>query len=151
MRISDWSSDVCSSDLVLKNLHAALSTAETLVAKIEAAPAPDVGLGRTAYETVWRSLALELAPASADGGPLFPHLGIYRATVERALDALPARAVSSGSAIAVAVLTDALEAGRDTARNDGERPSGFRSEEHTSELQSLMRISYAVFCLKKKK
>src|SRR3546814_6764230 len=34
------------------------------------------------------------------------------------------------------------------------RPEGFcpsRSEEHTSELQSLMRISYAVFCLKKKK
>src|SRR3546814_8966326 len=32
------------------------------------------------------------------------------------------------------------------------RPQGlFRSEEHTSELQSLMRISYAVFCLKKKK
>src|SRR3546814_14599202 len=29
--------------------------------------------------------------------------------------------------------------------------SGHRSEEHTSELQSLMRISYAVFCLKKKK
>src|SRR3546814_990786 len=29
-------------------------------------------------------------------------------------------------------------------------PSGARSEEHTSELQSLMRISYAVFCLKKK-
>src|SRR3546814_8072408 len=28
---------------------------------------------------------------------------------------------------------------------------GFRSDEHTSELQSLMRISYAVFCLKKKK
>src|SRR3546814_5719755 len=31
------------------------------------------------------------------------------------------------------------------------RYSGFRSDEHTSELQSLMRISYAVFCLKKKK
>src|SRR3546814_4538882 len=30
-------------------------------------------------------------------------------------------------------------------------PYGMRSEEHTSELQSLMRISYAVFCLKKKK
>src|SRR3546814_5885325 len=30
-------------------------------------------------------------------------------------------------------------------------PMGMRSEEHTSELQSLMRISYAVFCLKKKK
>src|SRR3546814_3119886 len=34
--------------------------------------------------------------------------------------------------------------------NDGHRPV-IRSEEHTSELQSLMRISYAVFCLKKKK
>src|SRR3546814_4807240 len=33
----------------------------------------------------------------------------------------------------------------------GERLSQGRSEEHTSELQSLMRISYAVFCLKKKK
>src|SRR3546814_1628433 len=35
-------------------------------------------------------------------------------------------------------------------RNHG-RETGIRSEEHTSELQSLMRISYAVFCLKKKK
>src|SRR3546814_4132123 len=35
---------------------------------------------------------------------------------------------------------------------DGDRPRiAARSEEHTSELQSLMRISYAVFCLKKKK
>src|SRR3546814_2702709 len=32
-----------------------------------------------------------------------------------------------------------------------QQPLGQRSEEHTSELQSLMRISYAVFCLKKKK
>src|SRR3546814_5197176 len=32
----------------------------------------------------------------------------------------------------------------------GQRGAGRRSEEHTSELQSLMRISYAVFCLKKK-
>src|SRR3546814_5847406 len=39
-----------------------------------------------------------------------------------------------------------LKAGIDT-----ERCSSRRSEEHTSELQSLMRISYAVFCLKKKK
>src|SRR3546814_8291083 len=37
-------------------------------------------------------------------------------------------------------------------RRDAEyrRRAGYRSEEHTSELQSLMRISYAVFCLKKK-
>src|SRR3546814_1663213 len=43
-----------------------------------------------------------------------------------------------------------------TMGNDGEGAVGeyrklWRSEEHTSELQSLMRISYAVFCLKKKK
>src|SRR3546814_8473365 len=36
-------------------------------------------------------------------------------------------------------------------RLGGGEPVGKRSEEHTSELQSLMRISYAVFCLKKKK
>src|SRR3546814_18002302 len=36
-------------------------------------------------------------------------------------------------------------------RVNGKTPQNRRSEEHTSELQSLMRISYAVFCLKKKK
>src|SRR3546814_4929971 len=43
--------------------------------------------------------------------------------------------------------------GPEAERSRGERvePRGLRSEEHTSELQSLMRISYAVFCLKKKK
>src|SRR3546814_1595280 len=49
------------------------------------------------------------------------------------------------------------QAGGETAEHEGEddRHQGedllLRSEEHTSELQSLMRISYAVFCLKKKK
>src|SRR3546814_9574984 len=41
-------------------------------------------------------------------------------------------------------------AGRDLARIVGGIGGNDRSEEHTSELQSLMRISYAVFCLKKK-
>src|SRR3546814_9970920 len=40
---------------------------------------------------------------------------------------------------------------RRTWRAAWRRAAGRRSEEHTSELQSLMRISYAVFCLKKKK
>src|SRR3546814_7875526 len=48
-----------------------------------------------------------------------------------------------------------LGAGRTLTLVNGRRmvssASGLRSEEHTSELQSLMRISYAVFCLKKKK
>src|SRR3546814_2841499 len=41
------------------------------------------------------------------------------------------------------------EAGGGGVRNADARPEEARSEEHTSELQSLMRISYAVFCLKK--
>src|SRR3546814_5480084 len=56
---------------------------------------------------------------------------------------------------AVAVGTDAVEAGDeaqvlDRACAQQGLPRVCRSEEHTSELQSLMRISYAVFCLKKK-
>src|SRR3546814_10206947 len=49
--------------------------------------------------------------------------------------------------------TDAAAARRDSAdrRQAATLRSQLRSEEHTSELQSLMRISYAVFCLKKKK
>src|SRR3546814_2180937 len=39
---------------------------------------------------------------------------------------------------------------RDDLRREWRSNHGRRSEEHTSELQSLMRISYAVFCLKKK-
>src|SRR3546814_7842269 len=41
--------------------------------------------------------------------------------------------------------------GKLVSRGQGKRADYIRSEEHTSELQSLMRISYAVFCLKKKK
>src|SRR3546814_2557509 len=48
-----------------------------------------------------------------------------------------------------------LQTMRARARQQGlwclQLPAEWRSEEHTSELQSLMRISYAVFCLKKKK
>src|SRR3546814_4235943 len=56
----------------------------------------------------------------------------------RALGAMPLDHVGCGGA-------HACRQGRHIERRQG------RSEEHTSELQSLMRISYAVFCLKKKK
>src|SRR3546814_2863245 len=46
---------------------------------------------------------------------------------------------------------DAVEGRIDAAVRRLAYKGGSRSEEHTSELQSLMRISYAVFCLKKKK
>src|SRR3546814_2974407 len=48
-----------------------------------------------------------------------------------------------------AITTQAPCRGRATSRSA--RPVPWRSEEHTSELQSLIRISYAVFCLKKKR
>src|SRR3546814_4625847 len=50
----------------------------------------------------------------------------------------------------VAVMTDVIRDGKPVV-GYGFNSNGRRSEEHTSELQSLMRISYAVFCLKKKK
>src|SRR3546814_4795901 len=54
----------------------------------------------------------------------------------------------AGAILELAVAVDPGEGGLDrVTRAD----VGLRSEEHTSELQSLMRISYAVFCLKKKK
>src|SRR3546814_6766271 len=99
MRISDWSSDVCSSDLA----------ARLGFAGGEAAPrCTRVGQGDGH------------APAG-DGDMAADPAGVALApTVGPAVGLAPLRLV-------------------------------VRSEEHTSELQSLMRISYAVFCLKKKK
>src|SRR3546814_10899831 len=55
-------------------------------------------------------------------------------------------------ALNILVIVDLQEFARVIDESLGERAiPGPRSEEHTSELQSLMRISYAVFCLKKKK
>src|SRR3546814_5376983 len=89
MRISDWSSDVCSSDLHVVNHRCAENDATGLQAQ--------------------QAHAGQHARGDADAGR------DHRRTEKQRLD------------LAVA-----------------------RSEEHTSELQSLMRISYAVFCLKKK-
>src|SRR3546814_3581654 len=53
----------------------------------------------------------------------------------------------------LAPATEVLKASQKSrsTRRQSTRPPEMRSEEHTSELQSLMRSSYAVFCLKKKK
>src|SRR3546814_6250310 len=67
------------------------------------------------------------------------------------LQKIPAGKLGEGQDIAAAV---AFLASAEAAYITGQTlhvNSGMRSEEHTSELQSLMRISYAVFCLKKKK
>src|SRR3546814_5475750 len=72
-------------------------------------------------------------------------VGYRRATIDHfSLDGVRAGTKSNNSALSF-MLNGLLDFGPD----DGLQ--GFRSEEHTSELQSLMRLSYAVFCLKKKK
>src|SRR3546814_1680718 len=84
-------------------------------------------------------------PRSTRTDTLFPYTTLFRS--RRCTRRHVCR--HSGSCLALLACTQ----GR---RRTEERPlpvgsGGTRSEEHTSELQSLMRISYAVFCLKKKK
>src|SRR3546814_4322464 len=100
MRISDWSSDVCSSDL------------STPV------DGPTVEASRAAYEIAG------LGPSD--------------------VDVIQIQDTDAGAEI--------IHMAENGFCADGEQEElvQARSEEHTSELQSLMRISYAVFCLKKK-
>src|SRR3546814_1233311 len=108
MRISDWSSDVCSSDL-----------AAGLVAPIQVLQGVD-HLGACRYLLFRRHCILKIEENMIGGGScgLCEHLLARRRYGQL----------------------------HTTAADD----TLMRSEEHTSELQSLMRISYAVFCLKKK-
>src|SRR3546814_2674644 len=83
-------------------------------------------------------------PRSTRTDTLFPYTTLFR-SIERAREADAADASAPPPAeIAHHVLPTELVIRGTTA------PPPIRSEEHTSELQSLMRISYAVFCLKKK-
>src|SRR3546814_8893003 len=126
MRISDWSSDVCSSDLprVKVGVDCGSSTARW--------PLP----GGTMTDTAERSATSTDAVAEV------------RAWLEENWD--PDLTVAEwwerlGLAGWAAPGLPENAYGRGLNRSDS-----VRSEEHTSELQSLMRISYAVFCLKKK-
>src|SRR3546814_10765761 len=128
MRISDWSSDVCSSDLAKdgSRLYAAAWPDREVVEFI---------LGRSGPV---RSVAVDFLPDNlhwtTDGA-------IIVAGQEFAAKAVTDCFFST-------VATCGLDSG--FARLDADRMQ-LRSEEHMSELQSLMRISYAVFCLKNKK
>src|SRR3546814_10187220 len=109
MRISDWSSDVCSSDLPASRVRPTRPRA-----------------GQVAHES-----------ARPRGNP-----------VVRPDGQLPGHGMAPSTVRCVGVR---FHGGQ---RQVMRRPHAFgtgRSEEHTSELQSLMRISYAVFCLKKQK
>src|SRR3546814_8518102 len=87
-------------------------------------------------------------PRSTRTDTLFPYTTLFRSLEAAGVDADADRAaVGLGR---VDHFVDPL--GRaDIAGIDAQAGRTRRSEEHTSELQSLMRISYAVFCLKKKK
>src|SRR3546814_5769707 len=104
MRISDWSSDVCSSDLVALDISLGRVVAST--------SEPMIGAMRLAW---WREALERLHLPPVPGEPV--------------LQALAAQPAWQGPDMAAAL----------AAMVDG------RSEEHTSELQSLMRTSYAVY------
>src|SRR3546814_8895453 len=135
MRISDWSSDVCSSDL---RVAGDVERAQEVVAaglQVLALQLVLVGIGDGMDQEV------ELAPGLLDGG----EDGIDGGVVGDVAGQHHLGADRFGQRAHPPLQGLALE---------GECEFGAlfacRSEEHTSELQSLMRISYAVFCLKNK-
>src|SRR3546814_1864873 len=92
-------------------------------------------------------------PRSTRTDTLFPYTTLFRSARRRdhgaAADGARDAAVDRGDRPAIGGRGADLGRGA-LARLSHDQPAACRSEEHTSELQSLMRISYAVFCLKKK-
>src|SRR3546814_6883712 len=93
-------------------------------------------------------------PRSTRTDTLFPYTTLFRSyRKETIFAALDAGLIFAQDARSLFQQNDAAVVRINVAGNDAADISGLtgkRSEEHTSELQSLMRISYAVFCLKKK-
>src|SRR3546814_1436620 len=94
---------------------------------------------------------IRLPPRSTRTDTLFPYTTLFRSSRSPGPQATPPAALDSR----VRGKTEMLQPRRDQPSSPApsvapSAPASARSEEHTSELQSLMRISYAVFCLKKK-
>src|SRR3546814_9872056 len=132
MRISDWSSDVCSSDLPCDARHVPVETAKhasaagigcSLLRELCAHPDPDNDR-RHGFSPL-------------DDSPSFGRYPDVRAS----------EAFGSRSPAALQRHHHWPKVG--DRSNEANFETKMRSEEHTSELQSLMRNSYAVFCLKK--
>src|SRR3546814_10566203 len=122
MRISDWSSDVCSSDLAdCRAIIADVALFPQLFARNPDVRSARVGVGRRRLRAAGVVCVRQAGPGS------LVILGVQH--VRERVDVEPA-----------------VRGQADRAVEDGRQ----RSEEHTSELQSLMRTSYAVFCLKQK-
>src|SRR3546814_6054839 len=90
-------------------------------------------------------------PRSTRTDTLFPYTTLFRSTEFEKATSCKVTIKTAGTSDEMVALMN--EGGFDlvTASGDASLRLIARSEEHTSELQSLMRISYAVFCLKKKK
>src|SRR3546814_6260134 len=126
----DWSSDVCASDRSAYDRRVAVLTMGALMISglVSLAVAGDYIYFGVMRDTLGVGDTLLIAPVAGLGGGL------------------------AGGLFARIVLA-ASDRTANWARRVATRPILFaagRSEEHTSELQSLMRISYAFFCLKKK-
>src|SRR3546814_4467010 len=123
MRISDWSSDVCSSDLFGRRIDLFHDERK-----------------RIAHAGIEQRLAL--GDERVEFGQEIGHFASFATAsaswpiVSSSGSMFKGRTMSHSSSIAATRSITVSESSR--------------SEEHTSELQSLMRISYAVFCLKKK-
>src|SRR3546814_8758702 len=89
-------------------------------------------------------------PRSTRTDTLFPYTTLFRSAKIAQVKAEIERVETASAGQDEARIADA-EAEAADARATAEAARAERSEEHTSELQSLMRISYAVFCLKKKR
>src|SRR3546814_2278132 len=124
VRISDWSSDVCSSDLRERSRGGEEPTAASggVIDYHAPADAASTALGDGEVDVVFSNSVLEHVPEAAIDT-------MYREAM---------RILAPGG-----IMFHSVNCGDHYAYVD-------RSEEHTSEFQSLMRISYAVFCLKKK-
>src|SRR3546814_5013378 len=88
-------------------------------------------------------------PRSTRTDTLFPYTTLFRSRIPAGREGVHAHAGQRGGDQRTAFGGAAQRDPPQAPPRDG--LPGARSEEHTSELQSLMRISYAVFCLKKKK
>src|SRR3546814_6863233 len=138
MRISDWSSDVCSSDLLAVNARDAMEGRGTLTIAVDGTALAAEEIDRCAAGDYVRI-------AVSDTG-----CGMTPEVLERVFEPFfTTKPVGKGTGLGLSQIFGFLR------QSDGEiaiasTPGEGRSEEHTSELQSLMRISYAVFCLKQK-
>src|SRR3546814_6663047 len=131
MRISDWSSDVCSSDL---------SPLALLLNRIWEKARDVLGITPDAFMDWLEKTAPGDVSADAGAGATGA-----RARIADAMDELDSVLLT-----AIAESEEGSAAPMDRARAEAEMRElwGRRSEEHTAEIQSLMRHSYAVFCLK---